>query len=127
MRLLLDTCCFVWLAAAPQNLGDGVKVAIDKGADLFVSDCTVWEICLKWGAGKLVLPAPPRAWVEDQIRAWRVMPLGVAREHLYRTSELPHHHRDPFDRLLVSQAIEEKLTIATPDAEIRRYPVATCW
>lgn len=92
-----------------------------------LSDTSVWEICLKWQAGKLRLPTTPRMWIEDQARLWKLERLRIAPEALYRTSELPDLHRDPFDRLLVAQAISEGLSIATPDPAIRAYPVATIW
>ena len=128
LRLLLDTCAFLWLAAAPGNLGGGAASVIDSSdSELFLSDVSVWEICLKWQAGKILLPAPPRLWVEEQRQTWRLASIPIERTHLYRVVELPHHHRDPFDRLLVAQAIERGLTIATPDAEVAKYPVAVIW
>lgn len=127
MRLLLDTCSLIWLAAEPARLSSAVAAGVDAGLTLLLSDCSVMELCLKWSAGKLTLPQPPRLWVEEQMRIWRLSGLPVERRHHYRSTELPDHHRDPFDRLLVAQAIEENLTIATPDPEIRRYPVSTLW
>ena len=128
MKVLLDTCALVWLASSPENLSQKVAALIESSAtDLYVSDCSVWEICLKWHAGKLHLPQPPRIWVEEQRRLWHLLPLILERRHFYRASELPEHHKDPFDRVLVSQAIEDSLTIATPDTAIMQYPVATIW
>lgn len=128
MKILLDTCSFLWLAAAPENLGPEASAAIDRDdTQLFLSDGSVWEICLKWQAGKISLPEPPRAWVEAQRLTWRITTLPIERTHLYRVTELPTHHRDPFDRLLVAQAIEAGLSIATPDPWIARYPVAVMW
>ncbi|MEW6277265.1 MAG: type II toxin-antitoxin system VapC family toxin [Candidatus Eremiobacterota bacterium] len=128
MKLLLDTCTLLWMAGAPDQLGQTVRQAIDRPeTELWVSDCSVWEICLKWEAGKLTLPLPPRSWVEQQRRAWTWNALPIARSHIFRVSELPLHHRDPFDRLLVAQAIEEEMVLATPDPRIARYPVAVCW
>ncbi|MBI4871651.1 MAG: type II toxin-antitoxin system VapC family toxin [Candidatus Riflebacteria bacterium] len=88
---------------------------------------SVWELCLKWQAGKLSLPQPPSVWVEEQCRSWGLIGLAVERRHLYRVSELPVHHRDPFDRLLIAQAIEGRLTLATPDRVLSSYPVAVLW
>ncbi len=128
MKLLLDTCALLWMAGAPDQLGQGVRQQIDHpDTEIWVSDCSLWEICLKWESGKLKLPLPPRSWVEQQRRAWHWTALPIARSHLFRVTELPFYHRDPFDRLLVAQAIEEDLTVATPDPWITRYPVATSW
>jgi PIN domain nuclease of toxin-antitoxin system len=128
VRLLLDTCTFVWLASAPGELADGARRRLDEpGAELLLSDASIWEICLKWQAGKLTLPEPPRRWIEDQRRVWELERLPMEPEHLYRTTELPAHHRDPFDRILISQAIVENLTVVTPDQAFRAYPVAVLW
>lgn len=128
MRLLLDTCTFVWLSCDPAGLSESARRALDDTAsELLLSDVSVWEICLKWQAGKLELPAPPRVWVEDQRRIWALGRATLDLEHLYRGSELPGHHRDPFDRALISQALAQSLTIVTPDPAIRAYPVAVLW
>lgn len=128
MKLLLDTCTFIWLVAAPDQLSErAARTVDDASTELWLSDASVWEICLKWEAGKLQLPAPPRNWIEEQSLRWGVAWLAVERTHHYRATELPRHHRDPFDRLLVAQAIERGLTIATPDAHVQKYPVATLW
>ena len=127
MKLLLDTCTFIWLTSAPDRLGASASSAIDRADEIFLSDVSVLEIGLKWQAGKLTLPAPPRFWLPEQSRVWRLTPLPLGRDHILRSTELPDIHRDPFDRLLVAQSLEEGLPIATPDEAIRRYPVATMW
>ncbi len=126
--LLLDTCSFVWLVAEPETLSGAARdVLDDPDRALVVSDVSVWEICLKWEAGKLDFPTPPRVWVAEQMQAWSFEPLAIERSHMLRSTELPRLHRDPFDRLLIAQALELGLTIVSPDAHIRAYPVATCW
>lgn len=128
MKLLLDTCALVWLAGDPARLGPSITSIMNADdTDLLLSDCSVWEICLKWQAGKLTLPTPPRIWLEEQRRLRQLQPLSIETTHLYRGSELPDHHKDPFDRLLIAQAIEGGLTIGTCDANIKKYPVATIW
>jgi PIN domain nuclease of toxin-antitoxin system len=128
VRLLLDTCTFIWLTSESERIDAAARAALDlPDADLVLSEASVWEISLKWQAGKLSLPTPPRLWIETQAEAWQLRRLPVGREHVYQTTELPDVHRDPFDRLLVAQAIEGGLTIVTPDPLIRRYPVAVLW
>lgn len=128
MNALLDTCALIWLTSQPSLLGPRAARMIDDPAtQLWVSDVTLWEICLKWQAGKLKLPAPPRLWVESQQQKWLFHTLGIERRHLFRVAELPDHHKDPFDRLLVAQALESQLLLITPDPEIARYPVGVCW
>jgi PIN domain nuclease of toxin-antitoxin system len=128
LKLLLDTCTFIWLCADPAHLSDPARKALSEaGAELLLSDVSVLEVCLKWQTGKLQLPAPPRSWLEEQVRIWRAARTPIARSAIYRSTELPDLHRDPFDRLLVATAIEESATVVTPDEWIRRYPVSCLW
>ena len=125
---LLDTCTFIWLCADPESLSHVARSAIDStDSSLLLSDASALEISLKWNAGKIDLPDPPRHWIESQIAAWSLDCRAVEREDIYRSAELPHHHRDPFDRLLVASAINLNATILTPDDAIRAYPVSCRW
>jgi len=125
---LLDTCTFIWLCTEPGKLSDAAREAID-GSDsiLVLSDASVLEITLKWGAGKIGLPDPPRHWVEEQMRIWALDSSPISRQDMYRSSELPEHHRDPFDRLLVAATLNLNATLLTPDTLIHRYPVSCRW
>jgi len=126
--VLLDTCTFLWLAADPKRLSRRAREAIDRSATrLYLSDVSVFEVCTKWRNGKLELPTPPRRWFGEQTRVWQPERLPLVIEHHFRESELPALHRDPFDRLLVAQAIERDLSIVTPDPAIRAYPIAIVW
>ena len=128
MRYLLDTCVFLWLCADPDRLSDAAKERLsDVQAELLLSDIVVLEIGLKWGSGKITLPAPPRAWVEQQAATWNLTGVRLSRPTIYRSTELPDIHRDPFDRLLVASALEEQAAIVTPDDQIHRYPVPWVW
>jgi PIN domain nuclease of toxin-antitoxin system len=126
--LLLDTCTLLWLAADPSRLSPDATEALDDEAnELWVSDVSTLEIALKWSAGKLTLPTPPRTWFESQVATWELSTIGLRRPDIYRTTELPAHHRDPFDRLLIAQALDRGFTIVTPDEAVVVYPVATLW
>ena len=128
MRYLLDTCSFIWLCAEPSKLSAEASKIIDaEDTDLLLSDVAALEIMLKWAAGKIGLPTPPRQWIEKQISEWSLSSLRIARDDIYRTGELPIHHKDPFDRLLVATALNNNLTIITPDEAIHAYPVACVW
>lgn len=128
MIFLLDTCAFIWLCTEPARLSAPVKRVIDADeSDLVLGDASVLEIALKWQSGKIALPEPPRLWIERQTGIWSIRSLPISHEHIFRTSELPEHHRDPFDRLLVAAALTEGATILTPDAAIHRYPVSWRW
>ncbi len=125
--LLLDTCSLIWLTSDPSRLSKAAAQAIESEQELYVSDVCVWEICLKWQAKKLSLPTPPRGWVSEQMSSWSFLRVPVEPEHMFRTTELPDYHRDPFDRLLIAQALSHSARILTPDAAIRQYPVAVVW
>ena len=128
MRYLLDTCTFLWLCADPARLSGGARTALAAPeADLLLSDVTALEITLKWVAGKIRLPEPPRSWVERQSAIWRARTVPLSRAIIYRSAELPRLHADPFDRLLVASALEQQLTLVSPDGALRRYPVACLW
>jgi PIN domain nuclease of toxin-antitoxin system len=128
LRALLDTCTFLWMTAEPTNLSSRASVVINESSNsLYLSDVSIWEICLKWQTGKFKLPSPPRDWCEHQLSIWKMEPLKIERTHLFRVTEMPIHHKDPFDRLLVAQALEERLTVVTPDAHISKYPVPVVW
>jgi PIN domain nuclease of toxin-antitoxin system len=125
---LLDTCTFLWLCAEPARLSDTAKNAIEaRGSLLLLSDVSAWEITLKWSKGKITLPDPPRHWFEEQVRAWALDCRPIGRTDLYLAGDLPDHHRDPFDRLLVASALNWNATILTPDPAVHRYPVSWRW
>jgi len=125
--LLLDTCTLIWLASEPSKLSAAARSALESANDIALSDVSVWEICLKWQASKIGLPAPPRTWIGEQVRTWSLDRLPIEPEHMYRAVELGDLHRDPFDRLLVAQALDHSATLVTPDPAIAQYPVAVIW
>ncbi|MBI3182433.1 MAG: type II toxin-antitoxin system VapC family toxin [Myxococcales bacterium] len=128
MKLLLDTCTLIWLTSESSRLSKAASRAIDDAASiLHFSDASTWEICLKWQNGKLGLPTPPRSWIPDQLARWQIEAVPLEAEDFFRTTELASHHPDPFDRLLVAQAIFRGLTIVTPDPAIAAYPAARLW
>ena len=128
MRCLLDTCTLIWLAAEPSMLSKRAADTLSApGTTILVSDISALELTLKWQAGKIELPEPPRQWVEHQLRSWRTNDVPLSREVIYRASELPLHHKDPFDRLLIASALVHDAAIVTPDELIRAYPVAVLW
>ena len=128
MRLLLDTCTFLWLAADDPKLPRAVRaVCRDPENDVFVSTLSTWEIAIKHRLGKLPLPEPPLRYVVSR-RDWlRLDSLALDEASAAHDYLLPEHHQDPFDRGLVSQAIVHGLTIVTPDPTIARYPARVLW
>ncbi len=122
MRLLLDTHVLLWWLADDPSLGSEAKAAIaEPGSAVLVSAATAWEIAIKQALGKLEAPSD----LERQVQLNRFEPLSITIAHAYSAGTLPRHHDDPFDRMLVAQAIAEGLTIVTRDRRLGRYGVAT--
>jgi PIN domain nuclease of toxin-antitoxin system len=128
VRLLLDTCTFLWIVGADAALSDRAREAfVDPESEVFLSAASAWEIAVKHRLGKLPLPAPPERFVPAQRAAHGIEPLPVDEEAALHVAKLPDLHRDPFDRMLVAQAIVGGLVVVTPDDPIRQYPVRTLW
>lgn len=128
MRILLDTCTFLWLAADEPRLSPEAKRAcIDPANEVYVSAVSAWEIAIKYQLGRLPLPEPPHTYVPSRRAGMRLEPLGLDERAAAHTHLLPAHHRDPFDRALVAQAIVGGMAIATPDASIALYPAPVLW
>jgi len=128
MKLLLDTCVFIWLTASPENLSPAAKRAINESRnELWLSHASVWEIHLKHFAGKLALPEKPRLWFPRQLAIWGVRDWPMDLESLYLTSDLPPIHKDPFDRMLAAQAATHALTLVSPDEVFRKYDLKVLW
>lgn len=125
MRLLLDTHVFLWLQTEPERLREHQAVVEDPDTELLVSAASAWEIAIKHALGRLPLPEPPATYVPTRMQAIRATPLAVEHDHALAVASLPLVHRDPFDRLLVAQALMLDVTILTADAILARYPVQT--
>ncbi|WP_067974289.1 type II toxin-antitoxin system VapC family toxin [Mycolicibacter icosiumassiliensis] len=124
-RYLVDTQIWLWMQSDPGRLRGETRALIeDVRNTLLFSAASSWEIAIKYRLGKLPLPEPPGVYVPDRMRRSGTSPLPVDHAHTLRTAELPDHHRDPFDRLLVAQAQLLDLTIITADAQLSAYDVA---
>jgi len=125
MRILLDTCEFLWLVTGDAKLSPQVASAVrDARNDVYLSAVSFWEITLKHSLGKLVLPQPPAQFVPLQRDQHLIAPLALDEAAVAELSGLPRLHRDPFDRMLVCQAKAHGLTLASSDTLVRQYPVA---
>lgn len=128
MRLLLDTCTFLWVIAdAPQLSARARALVADPSNEVFLSAASSWEIAVKYALGRLPLPAPPERFVPDQREAHGLDALPIDEESALHAARLPALHRDPFDRMLVCQAIVHGLVVLGPDPLISQYPVRTTW
>ncbi|MPZ88031.1 MAG: PIN domain-containing protein [Nitriliruptorales bacterium] len=128
MRLLVDTQSWLWMQAQPERLRtETLDLVLDPGNQLLLSAASAWEIAIKYALGKLPLPEPPHTYVPDRLRSSGVLPLAVTHHHSLAVADLPQHHRDPFDRLLIAQARLENLIILTSDRAFSAYPVQVHW
>lgn len=128
MRLLLDTCTFLWLlAGAPELSARAQALFADPDNDMYLSAASAWEIAIKHTMGRLPLPEPPERFVPDGRARHGIEGLPVDEDSALHVGRLPPLHRDPFDRMLVSQAIVHGLAILGPDPLVAQYPVRTLW
>jgi len=121
--LLLDTCAFIWLCSEPEKYEDTVGETINKAGKLFLSDASIFEISVKHASGKLSLPDAPRKWIREQVNTWDIVSLPLIQEVIFLSAELPLHHKDPFDRLIIATAIHHKLPVITSDTIFDKYNV----
>ena len=128
MKVLLDTCSFIWLLSGSSSLSDTARRCIqDMQGPLFLSVVSMWEVALKYYAGKLSFPAHPGIFIPETCKERAISMVSLMPEEVFALEGLPVIHRDPFDRMLVSQARMRGMTILTPDRNIQRYPVETMW
>lgn len=124
MRILLDTHVFLWYISADPQLPGAIRDATrDPANDVYLSAASVWEAVIKYGLGKLPLPEPPAEYLPRQREAHRIGTLPVEEAALTHRAGLPPLHHDPFDRILVAQALQHGLQLATVDDVVRAYPV----
>jgi len=128
VRLLLDTCTFLWIVGGAKELSPRARHAFaDPSNEAYLSAASAWEIAVKHRLGNLPLPAPLDEFVPAQRAAHGIEPLPVDEEAALHVAKLPDLHRDPFDRMLVAQALVGGLVLLTPDDPIHQYPVRTLW
>ena len=127
MKLLLDTHTFLWFIDDNPRLSARAKGLLESDADLLLSVASLWEISIKVSIGKLTLAQPYDIFIPQQLTNNAVEILPISSEHLGVVSTLPFHHRDPFDRLIIAQAMIEQLPIVSIDAAFDAYSVKRLW
>jgi PIN domain nuclease of toxin-antitoxin system len=128
VKLLLDSCTFLWIVADDSHLsGTARAVFRDPANEAFLSVVSAWEIAVKNALGNMALPEPADIYIPNYRKKELIEPLPLSEEMVLQVVRLPAIHRDPFDRLLICQAIAEGMAILTPDQRIRQYPVLTIW
>lgn len=128
MKLLLDTCTFLWVTRGDAQLSPAAAALFrDPANEVFLSAVSAWEIAVKHHLGKLPLADAPARYVPRERERHGIEALALGEAETLMLDRLPLMHTDPFDRLLVCQAIQHGLTLLTPDPQIHRYPVAVHW
>ncbi|MBD2201191.1 type II toxin-antitoxin system VapC family toxin [Calothrix sp. FACHB-1219] len=128
MNFLLDTHTLIWWSIDPIKLSQQAKNLLDdENNNLFLSIISVWEIQIKLQIGKLTLKVPLSELIKDQQETNDLQLLPIELTHIYALSNLPNHHRDPFDRLLIAQATVEQIPIVSIDSVFDNYPIQRLW
>lgn len=124
MRLLLDTCCWLWWLSDISKLShQQLNAMINSGNQLFLSTASIWEISIKVNNQKLTIPQPLDRLIQQQCPIDNITILEIKPYHAIQVGNLPLHHKDPFDRMIITQAAIENLTIVTTDSEFKKYDV----
>jgi PIN domain nuclease of toxin-antitoxin system len=128
MKVVLDTHAFLWWIADDDQLPSSARSIIgNRENELFLSAATGWEIAIKAKLGRIHLPGKVDSFIAKQLELNDIYSLPIHMSHALNVYNLPNYHRDPFDRLIVSQAQLEKMSILTTDPQIARYGVKVVW
>ncbi|HET7892062.1 MAG TPA: type II toxin-antitoxin system VapC family toxin [Candidatus Sulfotelmatobacter sp.] len=127
MKALLDTHAFLWSISDDERLSRKAQQIFTGSNDLWLSVASIWEILIKVKSGKLPLPEPSGPYLVRELSENGIEVLPIKLDHVLRIENLTAHHRDPFDRILIAQSIEEKLPLVTADPVFERYPVKLIW
>ena len=128
MKYLLDTVVWLWSVGAIEKINREALAILENGdQELYFSAASAWEIGIKTRLGKYRLPEAPGRYLPKRLAAQGIRSLPVSQSHALRVYDLPLHHHDPFDRLLVAQALEEEMVILTADRAFELYPVDMIW
>ena len=128
MKLLLDTHVFLWLASSPEHLSHtALEACEDPANQLYLSVVSAWEIQIKQQIGRLQLDVPLNQMIQAQESSNDLQILPVELQHVYALGELPLHHHDPFDRLLIAQARAEQAWLVSADSQFGPYPITVIW
>jgi PIN domain nuclease of toxin-antitoxin system len=127
MRALLDTHAFLWAISDDRRLSRRAQGVFTAPNDLWLSVASIWEILIKVKIGRLPLLEPAGTYLLKKLGENRIQVLPITLDHVLRLENLAAHHNDPFDRILISQSLEEQLPLVTADPMFERYPVELIW
>ena len=126
MKYLLDTNVFLWSNGAPEKLNrQAINVLSSGAAEVYLSAASSWEIAIKFALRSLRLPSPPSQFIPNAMRVMALRSLDITQFHSLVAGQLPRHHRDPFDRMLIAQACSETMVLLTADTAFKKYEVET--
>lgn len=126
MRVLIDTHVLLWGLQDEKKLSDRVRSLL-PAAEVWISVASLWEIIAKVQVGRLVLPSPVGEYLRGKLKDNGVLVLALTFDHVRRLENIPLHHRDPFDRILIAQSLEESLPLVTADHQFEKYSVELIW
>jgi len=128
MNVLLDTHAFLWLATGDDRLSETArKTFLNQENSLFFSAASYWEICIKMSLGKISLKTGWFQTIQNEMEINAIQWLPIEMTHCAKVIKLPFHHRDPFDRMLVAQAITEKMQLLSHDNRLSAYSIKRIW
>ena len=127
MKAILDTHAFLWALAGDARMSRDARDIFAGPTDLSLSIASIWEILIKVQSGKLKFPRPAGPYVLSKLAENRIESLSISIDHLLALERLPMHHRDPFDRMLIAQSMEESWPIITADPMFKQYPIRVIW
>lgn len=127
MKLLLDTQAFLWFLLDDVRLSARAKTAIEQAEVLYLSPASHWEVAIKIALGKYALPEPFAQFMERELASNNMTILPIEISHTSQLTTLPFHHRDPFDRLIIAQALAEDLQVVSIDSQFDAYEVKRIW
>lgn len=127
MKALLDTHTFLWAISGDKKLSQRAAGMFAGPSDLWLSVVSIWEILIKVQLGKIPLPEPTGSYLVRKLAENRIETLPITLDHVLRVESLPLHHRDPFDRMLIAQSLNEKLPLITSDVVFERYDLEVIW
>lgn len=128
MKYLLDTMVWLWSLGSTEKMGkEGLEIVSSGAADIYLSVASSWEVAIKTQLGKFQLPEEPVRYVPKRLTEQGIHPLAIRLDHSLKVCDLPLHHGDPFDRLIISQAIVENMTVLTADRSFAKYAVDVVW
>jgi PIN domain nuclease of toxin-antitoxin system len=128
VKVLFDTHAFFWAVSSDRRLSPSARdVFVRPENEVVLSVASIWEILLKAATGRFPFPQPAGAFIRSAMSKTSVTVLPILLQHVLRVEQLPPHHRDPFDRIILAQAIEEQIPIVSVDEKLRQYPVQVLW